>query len=79
MLVRHEDVVVTGEGVPARVESILYDGERYAVKLLLGERAGTSGLQPGALVGWRKRTGDAARRLASLMSKRLSEVGLSHY
>ena len=32
-----EDVLIAGEGVPARVESILYEGERYAMKLLLGD------------------------------------------
>ncbi|MBD9455149.1 ABC transporter ATP-binding protein [Rhizobium sp. RHZ02] len=37
VLVRQEDVLIAGEGVPARVESILYEGERYAVKLLLGD------------------------------------------
>ncbi|MEK1892968.1 MAG: ABC transporter ATP-binding protein [Rhizobium sp.] len=37
VLVRQEDVLITGEGIAARVESILYEGERYAVKLLLGD------------------------------------------
>nr|WP_210296644.1 ABC transporter ATP-binding protein [Rhizobium sp. BK399] len=37
VLVRQEDVLIAGEGVPARVESILYEGERYALKLLLDD------------------------------------------
>ncbi|MET3855156.1 ABC transporter ATP-binding protein [Rhizobium sp. OAE497] len=37
ILVRPEDVVIGGEGVPALVDSVLYEGERYAVKLLLGD------------------------------------------
>ncbi len=37
VLLRQEDVLITGEGLAARVESILYEGERYAVKLLLGD------------------------------------------
>lgn len=37
ILVRPEDVVIGGEGIPALVESVLYEGERYAVKLLLGD------------------------------------------
>jgi len=37
VLVRQEDVFIAGEGIPARVESILYEGERYAVELLLGD------------------------------------------
>ncbi len=37
ILVRPEDVVIGGEGIPALVDSVLYEGERYAVKLLLGD------------------------------------------
>ncbi|NEJ83009.1 TOBE domain-containing protein, partial [Rhizobium leguminosarum] len=36
VLVRPEDVVIGGEGAPATVESVLFEGERYAVKLRLG-------------------------------------------
>jgi iron(III) transport system ATP-binding protein len=36
VLVRPEDVVIGGEGAPATVESVLFEGERYAVKLTLG-------------------------------------------
>jgi iron(III) transport system ATP-binding protein len=36
ILVRPEDVVIGGEGAPAIVESVLFEGERYAVKLTLG-------------------------------------------
>ncbi len=35
ILVRPEDVILGAEGVPARVESVLYEGERHAVKLVL--------------------------------------------
>ncbi|WP_087000038.1 ABC transporter ATP-binding protein [Rhizobium sullae] len=35
MLVRPEDVLLGGEGIPATVESVLYEGERYALKLAL--------------------------------------------
>jgi len=38
ILVRPEDVVIGGEGVPALVDGVLYEGERYAVKLLLADR-----------------------------------------
>ncbi|MGV2099562.1 ABC transporter ATP-binding protein [Rhizobium sp. 21-4511-3d] len=37
ILVRPEDVVIGGEGIPALVDSVLYEGERYAVKLLLAD------------------------------------------
>jgi iron(III) transport system ATP-binding protein len=37
ILVRPEDVVIGGQGVPATVESVLFEGERYAVKLILGD------------------------------------------
>jgi iron(III) transport system ATP-binding protein len=36
ILVRPEDVVLGTEGAAASVESVLYEGERYAVKLTLG-------------------------------------------
>ncbi|MCA2412209.1 ABC transporter ATP-binding protein [Rhizobium leguminosarum bv. viciae 248] len=36
ILVRPEDVIIGGEGAPAIVESVLFEGERYAVKLILG-------------------------------------------
>ncbi|AUW43390.1 ABC transporter ATP-binding protein [Rhizobium leguminosarum] len=36
ILVRPEDVIIGGEGAPAAVESVLFEGERYAVKLTLG-------------------------------------------
>ncbi|NKL06849.1 ATP-binding cassette domain-containing protein [Rhizobium leguminosarum bv. viciae] len=36
ILVRPEDVVIGGEGASAIVESVLFEGERYAVKLILG-------------------------------------------
>ena len=36
ILVRPEDVVIGGEGAPATIESVLFEGERYAVKLTLG-------------------------------------------
>ncbi|MBB4477705.1 ABC transporter ATP-binding protein [Rhizobium etli] len=36
ILVRPEDVIIGGEGAPAAVESVLFEGERYAVKLSLG-------------------------------------------
>ncbi|NKK74989.1 TOBE domain-containing protein, partial [Rhizobium leguminosarum bv. viciae] len=36
ILVRPEDVVIGGEGARAIVESALFEGERYAVKLTLG-------------------------------------------
>ncbi|MGO6814262.1 ABC transporter ATP-binding protein [Rhizobium leguminosarum] len=36
ILVRPEDVVIGVEGVPAAVESVLFEGERYAVRLMLG-------------------------------------------
>ncbi|TCU10449.1 ABC transporter ATP-binding protein [Rhizobium sullae] len=35
ILVRPEDVLLGGEGIPATVESVLYEGERYALKLAL--------------------------------------------
>jgi len=35
ILVRPEDVSVGGEGIPALVESVLFEGERYALKLSL--------------------------------------------
>ncbi|NLS04812.1 ABC transporter ATP-binding protein [Rhizobium sp. P32RR-XVIII] len=35
VLVRPEDVVLGAEGMPATVESVLYEGERYALKLTL--------------------------------------------
>ncbi|WP_431322570.1 ABC transporter ATP-binding protein [Rhizobium sp. YTU87027] len=37
ILARQEDVLIVGEGIPARVGSILYEGERYAVRLLLAD------------------------------------------
>ena len=37
ILVRPEDVVIVGEGISALVDSVLYEGERYAVKLLLAD------------------------------------------
>ncbi|KRB61514.1 ABC transporter ATP-binding protein [Rhizobium sp. Root708] len=37
ILVRQEDVRIGAEGVPARVVSSLYEGERYAVKLALAD------------------------------------------
>ncbi|MBB4441100.1 MULTISPECIES: ABC transporter ATP-binding protein [Rhizobium] len=36
ILVRPEDVIIGGEGARATVESVLFEGERYAVKLTLG-------------------------------------------
>ncbi|OWO95983.1 ABC transporter ATP-binding protein [Rhizobium esperanzae] len=36
ILVRPEDVIIGGEGASATVESVLFEGERYAVKLTLG-------------------------------------------
>jgi iron(III) transport system ATP-binding protein len=36
ILVRPEDVIIGGEGAPAVVETVLFEGERYAVKLTLG-------------------------------------------
>ncbi|MBY5400674.1 ABC transporter ATP-binding protein [Rhizobium leguminosarum] len=36
ILVRPEDVIIGGEGPPAIVESVLFEGERHAVKLILG-------------------------------------------
>ncbi|MBY3274572.1 ABC transporter ATP-binding protein [Rhizobium laguerreae] len=36
ILVRPEDVIIGGEGAPATVESALFEGERYAAKLTLG-------------------------------------------
>ncbi|QPB21768.1 ABC transporter ATP-binding protein [Rhizobium sp. 007] len=37
MLVRPEDVLLGGGGIPATVESVLYEGERYALKLALAD------------------------------------------
>ncbi|MGO4350794.1 ABC transporter ATP-binding protein [Rhizobium sp. RAF36] len=37
ILVRPEDVSVGGEGIPALVESVLFEGERYALKLSLAD------------------------------------------
>ncbi len=37
ILVRPQDVEIAGEGVPARVISVLFEGERYALKLTLGD------------------------------------------
>jgi len=37
ILVRPEDVAIGGEGVAATVESVLFEGERYTVKLTLGD------------------------------------------
>ncbi|GEO83073.1 MULTISPECIES: ABC transporter ATP-binding protein [Alphaproteobacteria] len=37
MLVRPQDVVIGGSGLPAVVEGVLYEGERYAVRLTLGD------------------------------------------
>ncbi|WP_064705480.1 ABC transporter ATP-binding protein [Rhizobium bangladeshense] len=36
ILVRPEDVIIGGEGALATVESVLFEGERYAIKLTLG-------------------------------------------
>ncbi|NEJ72212.1 ATP-binding cassette domain-containing protein [Rhizobium phaseoli] len=36
ILVRPEDVTIGGEGAPAIIEAVLFEGERYAVKLTLG-------------------------------------------
>jgi iron(III) transport system ATP-binding protein len=35
VLVRPEDVVADGDGIVCRVESVLYEGERYALRLVL--------------------------------------------
>ncbi len=40
ILVRPEDVIIGSEGTPATVESVLFEGERYAVKLTLGNGQG---------------------------------------
>ncbi len=37
ILVRQEDVVLGGEGIAATVESVLYEGERYAARLKLAD------------------------------------------
>ncbi len=37
ILVRPQDVEITGEGMPATVVSVLFEGERYALKLTLGD------------------------------------------
>lgn len=37
ILIRPQDVEIAGEGVPARVTSVLFEGERYALKLALGD------------------------------------------
>ncbi len=37
ILVRPQDVEIAGEGMPARVISVLFEGERYALKLALGD------------------------------------------
>jgi iron(III) transport system ATP-binding protein len=37
ILIRPEDVTVGGEGVPVTVESVLYEGERYALRLALAD------------------------------------------
>jgi iron(III) transport system ATP-binding protein len=37
ILVRPEDVVVDGEGISCRVDSILYEGERYALRLSMSD------------------------------------------
>ncbi|MFP3544466.1 ABC transporter ATP-binding protein [Rhizobium sp. SIMBA_035] len=37
ILVRPEDVTIGGEGIPALVESVLFEGERYALKLSLAD------------------------------------------
>ena len=37
ILVRQEDVVLGGEGIAATVESVLYEGERYAARLRLAD------------------------------------------
>jgi iron(III) transport system ATP-binding protein len=33
--VRPQDVIADGSGIPCRVTSVLYEGERYALKLTL--------------------------------------------
>lgn len=37
VLVRPQDVVLGGEGLPAEVEGVLFEGERYALRLTLGD------------------------------------------
>lgn len=37
ILIRPQDVEIADEGVPARVTSVLFEGERYALKLALGD------------------------------------------
>jgi iron(III) transport system ATP-binding protein len=37
ILVRPQDVEIGGEGMPATVTSVLFEGERYALKLTLGD------------------------------------------
>ena len=37
VLVRPEDVVVDGEGISCRVDSVLYEGERYALRLSMSD------------------------------------------
>ena len=37
ILVRQEDVVLDAEGIAATVESVLYEGERYAARLRLAD------------------------------------------
>ncbi|MFS2150399.1 ABC transporter ATP-binding protein [Rhizobium sp. Rhizsp42] len=37
ILVRQEDVILGGEGIAATVESVLYEGERYAARLRLAD------------------------------------------
>ena len=35
ILVRPQDVIQDGEGIPCRVANILYEGERYSLRLTL--------------------------------------------
>ncbi len=37
VLVRPQDVLLGGDGLPAEVEGVLYEGERYALRLTLGD------------------------------------------
>ncbi|CCM77080.1 hypothetical protein BN77_4125 [Rhizobium mesoamericanum STM3625] len=57
VLVRQEDVMIACAGVRARVGSILYEGERYAVRLLPGYGQVPAGFQSGAPCGLAKTCG----------------------
>ncbi|MDR9781644.1 ABC transporter ATP-binding protein [Rhizobium redzepovicii] len=50
ILVRPEDVTIGGEGAPATVEAVLFEGERYAVKLTLGNSQTLRGFSRVAVV-----------------------------